>query len=70
MAIYKNDYNKKDDPVMWELHQIRNKMSVAGIDPKHINNNMKNLLKERGMENVLFGKDNLIEKKLQKTFKD
>ncbi len=24
MGIYKNDYNKKDDEILWELHEIRN----------------------------------------------
>ena len=27
MATYKNDYNKNDDYMMWELHEIRHKLS-------------------------------------------
>jgi len=26
MEIYKNDYNKREDETLWELHEIRNKI--------------------------------------------
>lgn len=26
MEIYKNDYNKNEDPMMWELHEIQNRI--------------------------------------------
>jgi len=26
MAIYKNDYTKEEDELLWELHNIRNKL--------------------------------------------
>ncbi len=26
MGTYKNDYNKNDDHMMWELHEIRHKI--------------------------------------------
>ena len=27
MGTYKNDYNKQEDEVLWELHEIRHKLS-------------------------------------------
>ena len=27
MAIYKNDYTKEEDETLWELHEIRHKLS-------------------------------------------
>jgi hypothetical protein len=64
MAIYNNDYNKEDDIVMRELHEIRHKMAEEGIDPQQINNNAKKLLKEKGYENLLVKKSIIKEDKL------
>ena len=27
METYKNDYTKKEDPLLWEIHEIRREMS-------------------------------------------
>ena len=27
MEIYKNDYSKEEDPILWELHEIRHKLN-------------------------------------------
>ena len=27
MATYKNDYTKEEDEVLWELHEVRHKLS-------------------------------------------
>ena len=28
MEIYKNDYSKQEDEMLWELHEIRNKLAI------------------------------------------
>jgi hypothetical protein len=56
MAIYNNNYNKEEDFSMWELHEIRHKMSEEGIDPQKVNDNARKLLQEMGCENLLVNK--------------
>ncbi len=40
MGIYKNDYNKNEDELLWELHEIRQKLSKENKKKsiKEINN--------------------------------
>ncbi len=44
MVIYRNDYNKKTDKMMWELHDIRHKMQKEGLSPTKINNNAQKII--------------------------
>lgn len=37
MALYKNDYSKSEDPMMWGLHQIRHKMAKKKLNFSEIN---------------------------------
>jgi len=42
MGIYKNDYNKKEDKCLWEIHEIRNQLHKE-LKKKH----MKRLMKKQ-----------------------
>lgn len=45
-----NLYDKKDDPMMWELREIKIKMSQEGIDFKKINESAEAALKKYGIK--------------------
>ena len=53
METYKNDYLYEEDPMMWELHEIRNKMAEKGINYNEINNNATKVLEKYGLENLI-----------------
>lgn len=48
MEIYKNDYTKEEDELLWELHEIRHKLSIEyenkSVD--EINRNAKKIFEE------------------------
>ena len=48
MATYKNDYSKKEDPMLWEIHEIRHKLSkkYKSLTLEQINNKARQLLKK------------------------
>ncbi len=52
MAIYKNDYEKKEDFVLWEIHEIRHKLSkkLKKMTISEINNQTKELLNSWKMQ--------------------
>ena len=52
MQTYKNDYSKKEDFVLWELHEIRNKMANDDIDISAINNNALKIIKQFKLRNL------------------
>ena len=37
MEIYKNDYTKEDDPMLWELHEIRHELAQQHQTPEQMN---------------------------------
>ncbi len=45
-----NLYDKNDDPMMWELREIKIKMSKEGIDFKKINQSADDALKKYGIK--------------------
>ncbi|MFV1951684.1 MAG: hypothetical protein ACC630_07000 [Nitrospinota bacterium] len=58
MGIYKNDYNKEEDEVLWELHEIRHELSKEyksmSIDEinERAKNYWENVKKERKTKKV------------------
>jgi hypothetical protein len=48
MGTYKNDYSKKEDAILWELHEIRHRLSEEhrGKSIEEINKGAKEILKE------------------------
>ncbi len=52
MATYKNDYLYEEDPMMWELHEIRNKMAEKEINCDKINKNAEKVLEKYGLKNL------------------
>jgi len=52
METYDNDYSKEEDFMMWELHNIRKKLSEEGIDTAKINKEGKNYIKRNNLNNL------------------
>ena len=52
METYKNDYSKNEDFLLWELHEIRNKINVDSNSIEKINNNSIDLIKNYGLGNL------------------
>ncbi|MFH0924550.1 MAG: hypothetical protein V1872_02790 [bacterium] len=46
MEIYKNDYNKDEDKMMYDLHEIKNKMKTEYTTSDKINNDAKEVIKK------------------------
>ncbi|MGA1869030.1 MAG: hypothetical protein ACMUJM_10840 [bacterium] len=46
MAIYHNDFDKKKDPMMWRLHEIRHKMQKEKLSSEQINAEGRKVLQE------------------------
>ncbi|MFA5879575.1 MAG: hypothetical protein WC860_05310 [Candidatus Margulisiibacteriota bacterium] len=46
MEIYKNDYSKKEDETLWEIHEIRHKIAkkLKKMSIDEINSKAKKLL--------------------------
>ena len=46
MEIYKNEYNKNEDESLWELHEIRHRLTkkFENMTINEINKQSKNLL--------------------------
>ncbi len=44
METYKNDYNEKEDRMMWELHEIKAKIASENLTEKEINERGKKAL--------------------------
>lgn len=46
MATYKNEYSHEEDPMLWELHEIRNEIRIGLSDNNYsdINNKAKSIL--------------------------
>ncbi len=50
MEHYRNDYTEKDDPALWQLHKIRQK--IAGQSPEQINSAGREIIKKYGLDNL------------------
>ena len=46
MGTYKNDYAKKEDTMMWELHEIRYRIAESGHTIEDINQAAKDIAKK------------------------
>lgn len=46
METYKNDYNKNEDYMMYELHEIRNELSKENKNVKSINTKAEDIIKK------------------------
>jgi len=53
MATYKNDFTKKEDLMMWDLHEVRNKIASKGITTKKINKRVENFLTKYKLKHLL-----------------
>lgn len=52
MQTYKNDYSKKEDYALWELHEIRNKMAKEKFEIALINESAAQLISRYQLKNV------------------
>jgi hypothetical protein len=52
MEIYKNDYSKNEDFMMFELHEIRNKMAKENNSIEKINNDALKIIEKYNLKNV------------------
>jgi hypothetical protein len=52
MGVYKNDYNKNEDVMMYELHEIRNKLSKENKNINQINVKGKDVIKKYNLNNL------------------
>jgi hypothetical protein len=52
MGIYKNDYNKNEDAMMYELHEIRNKLSKENKNINQINKKAEEIIKKYKLKNL------------------
>ena len=46
MGIYKNDYSKNGDSVLWNLHEIRNRMARKGLRREDLNHSARALIRK------------------------
>ena len=52
MAHYKNDYTKKEDLALWELHRIRHEMAQKRQSPGEINAIGHELIRKYSLNNL------------------
>lgn len=52
MAVYKNDYTKKEDQALWILHEIRHKMARRSLRPEIINKSARELIRKHRLSNL------------------
>ena len=52
MEIYKNEYEKEEDYMMWELHEIRNRMKNDNKNIIEINKDAENIIKKYNLTNL------------------
>lgn len=48
MATYKNDYSRREDPMLWEIHEIRHNLQekFSTMTVNEINKDAKSILEE------------------------
>ena len=56
MGIYKNDYDKKEDYMMYELHEIRNELSKEIKNVNQINKQADTIMKKYKLNNLKINK--------------
>ena len=56
MGTYKNDYNKNQDAMMYELHEIRNKLSKENKNIDQINKKAEEIIKKYKLKKLRFVK--------------
>lgn len=56
METYKNDYDKNDDELLWEIHEIRYEIhkTLTKTNLKEFNSRAKNILEERRKNKMNF----------------
>ena len=52
MAAYKNPYQKEEDYMLWELHEIRNNISEKQLSSKEINDIVKKSINKYNLKKV------------------
>ena len=58
MELYKNDYTKEEDFMLWQLHEIRNKISKQGLSSEQINEHGREIISQFNLKNLNFHPDN------------
>jgi len=53
MGTYKNDYQKNEDPMLWELHQIRHNLAQKTESAEQINRHGLDVIKRYHLKNVV-----------------
>jgi len=56
MGTYKNDYQKKEDSMLWKLHQIRNSLAKKPQSAAEINRQGMDIIKKFHLKNVVLVK--------------
>lgn len=52
METYKNDYTKEEDYMMWELHEIRNKLAEKKLNCDQINSAGEDVIKKYQLNKI------------------
>ncbi len=52
MAHYENKYLKEEDPMLWNLHEIRHKIAEQHQSPDQINTIARHLIRQYKLDNL------------------
>ena len=52
MAVYKNDYIKEEDRMLWELHNIRHELAEQHQTPEQINTIGRQIIAQYHLKNL------------------
>jgi len=52
MVHYKNSYSEEEDPMLWNLYEIRHKIANQNHSPEQINTAVKDILRQYRLDNL------------------
>ncbi|MBF0100956.1 MAG: hypothetical protein HQK77_08620 [Desulfobacterales bacterium] len=52
MVHYKNSYSKDEDPMLWNLHEIRHKIAEQNQSPEQINIAVRDIIRQHRLDNL------------------
>ncbi len=52
MVHYENSYSKDEDPMLWNLHEIRHKIAGQNQSPEQINSAVRDVIRQYKLDNL------------------
>jgi hypothetical protein len=52
MAHYENGYSKEEDPMLWNLHEIRHRIAEQNPSPEQINMDVRDIIRQYRLDNL------------------